>query len=242
MTKPNHQSVLIQPWQNQKQVEEAGFHFHIFGSGRASFDQGSLALEVEADTSQSYCCARIHEVDVYKPVAERVKYWQVTDQQYLQVNYRLKWYAAEVNPSLTESAYMTNAAPFDVDPLAAMTAVGVARTPLLQTYGAVVAQNVVANPQTQALSGFMQVMPLQVDPTKWHDVRLTIQPLRAMVEISQGDAPFTAVIDCEVPEPFEALGFAFSLDNELLPGQMAPVPTKDGLTIAKYEAKLVPAE
>lgn len=240
MVHPNRQSVRIQSWKTQKQVEEAGFHFHIFGTGQAAFDQDCLALFVDTDDSQSYCCARIHEVDVYKPVTERVKYWQVSEEQQLIVNYRIKWHAPEVNPSLTESAYMTNAAPFDVNPLAPMTAVGVARTPLLQTYAAVVAQNVVANPETRALSGFMQVMPLQIDPTAWHDIRLTIQHHSAKVEIAQGDAPFTAVIDCDVPEPFEALGFAFSLDNELIPEQMAPVPAKDGLTIAHYETKLMP--
>ena len=229
--------VSVERWNNQSQIEAQGFNFFVEDSGSSTFAGEYLRLGIAPDLDGDYSSGRIHEVDTAAPVDERVKCWQPSETRRIEAEYRIRWGTDGVNPSLTESAYLVNAAAIDFNPQAKFTAVGVVRTPVLGSYGAVVAQDVYATPQGQ-LEGFLSLRPLfEIDPTEWHTVRLTVWEQRAKIEIEQDGT--TVIVDEQVPAPFEAMGTEFTIDNELLPGLFAPIVTGDTLDVDFYRISAV---
>lgn len=225
--------IEIHRWQNQAQVEQnTNFRFQLAGTGSATFNGESLTLKLDTTSEEGYMTARIHEIDLSLSGQEREqqKCWDPT--KGVKVNYRIKWSKALFSPTLTENAYLVNAPESISDP---WTVVGIARSPLTQSYSIIVAQKVVPTPD--GLDGYFSVTPLtQIDPTEWHEVTLRVVDNQADVIVKQGDT--VVKIRREAPNSFEKLGMAFSIDNEGLPGQIAP-PSDSQLQIDYFSARLL---
>ena len=84
-----------------------------------------------------------------------------------------------------------------------------------------------------SMSGFLQVIPMPaLDPTDWHQVRITVSQNEALIEVAQG-GDYTTALQVTLPQPIdEPLAFEFSLDNEIAPGVIGPIITPDTLDVA----------
>jgi hypothetical protein len=220
------------------QVEAHGFFADLYGNAAISFEgHGSeryVSLGVDADFESPYVASRLTEIDAALSPDERVKCWQATADKQVVVEYRIRFDQAET-PLLTENAMLWNA-PFSPEENLPITAVGVTRNQLYQGYVAIIAQQF----DFGTLEGFIMPVPMPewVDPSTWHDVRLTAGQYDVLIEVAQGDSGYTVVAATTLPEPLEPLAFEFSVDNELFPGLFVPVLEPDAMDVAHLEIRL----
>jgi hypothetical protein len=220
------------------QVEAHGFFADLHGNATISFaGQGReryVSLGVETDFASPYVASRLTEIDTALSPGERVKCWQATTDKDVVVEYRLRFDLAET-PLLTENAMLWNA-PFSPEENVPITAVGVTRNQLYEGYVAIIAQQF----NFDTFEGFIMPVPMPgwLDPSAWHDVRLTVGQYDVVIEVAQGDTGYTVVAAATLPEPLEPLAFEFSVDNELFPGFFVPVLEPDAMDVAYLEIRL----
>jgi hypothetical protein len=216
---------------NLHQVEAQGFFADLYGNASILFErehrQKYVSLDLDVDAESTYVASRITEIDEALPADERVKCWQATADKNVVVEYTLRFEQAAV-PMLTENAMLWNA-PFSPEGIVPISAVGVTRNQFSGGYMAVVAQEF-----DFVASGIYALAPIPgwVDPTAWHDIRLTVTQTSALVEVAQGETTYTPVLEVALPEPLEPLAFQFSVDNEMFPSVFAPVFQPDAMDVA----------
>jgi hypothetical protein len=80
-------------------------------------------------------------------------------------------------------------------------------------------------------------MPEWLDPTAWHDARLTLSRQAARIEVAQGDHDYTVVNEFNLEIPLEPLALEFSVDNEILPSVINEDFEPDALDIASLSIR-----
>lgn len=226
-------AITVRHWQSQAQIlKSTNFNFQIAGTGKAAFNNGNLELSLGPTETEGYITACIHEVDLNLTGEDRdsQKCWKPAEGT-VEIEYRIKWATVDFNMALTESAFLVNAPESIMGP---WTVVGIVRSPLTQGYSVVVGQSVVPSPS--GLDGFFAIEPLSnIDPTQWHTVKLRVHGNQAEITVIQDS--LVVEIMKEVPEPFEPLGMAFSIDNEGIPGTITPPTQGSSLFIDYYHAR-----
>jgi hypothetical protein len=235
-------------WTNTLQLEARGFFREVFSpEASLGFGQDSnykyLSLNVAATPqfSGQYVASRITEIDTSVSADQRVKCWQPTANEDVVAEFAVRFDQSVAPFGLTENMFLWNA-PFGQNPIP-LTAVGVTRsldlTTNQPTYSAIMAQDLVFDP---TFSGSLQTapMPVWLDASAWHLVRVTVSQQDALIEVSQGVHPFTPVLQSAFVHPPEPLGFEFSVDNEIFPGVLAPVTTPDSLHVGEFDLELAP--
>jgi hypothetical protein len=247
---------------HEAQLRARGFFINTAGSGSLNFERDSwhrdsafdvgvdlsdsasvrfrrrpirryLSLNVAADPSVGPHDARITEIDTSLPPEQRVLCWQPTARKNVVAEYTIRFDQENTPPELTENILLWNAS-LGVD--RPMTAVGVSRNNIFNGYFAVVAQDLDFNSFPAPGSGYLQLVPMPtwVDPTDWHSVRVTMSQTEASIEVAQGEQHYTTILEATVPQPFEPLGFEFSVDNEVFPGLRVPVTVPDSLDVGYF--------
>lgn len=216
--------------------------FHIVEESAGSVDyrgRGAPAvaeLNLMEDLSGNPVVARITEVDNALPVEQRVRCWQPDERFDVVAEFEIRFAQAQAPAGLTEAAFLWNA-PLEEGSALPFTAFGVIRNQLMfgPYYMAVVAQNV----DLSTGSGYLAAVPLPVDPTQWHSIRVTMSQGEVSIEAAQGVSDYQTVLVGHPPDPIVPLALEYSLDNELFPGVHAPVTVPDTLEIEKIDIRRV---
>jgi hypothetical protein len=228
---------FISLWENRELVEAQGFNFDIVGDQADVRFQRNLALDLASDpTNSAYTASRMTEIDTWKPITERVKYWQASPTSNVVVEFRVRFDQRVPPPGLNENLMLWNA-PFPSttpEPARPVTAIGVSRTSSFgqPQYVAAITQNLDINTFAQPFIFEMTPMPAWLDAGEWHDIRITLSHMAGQVEVAQGARSFVSVARVELLYPAEPLGFEFSVDNEMIPGTTVPVAIPDCLEIS----------
>lgn len=232
----------VENWTNRNELEAHGFYLEQYSSSAAySFlsSGGSryLALDLGTTADNSYAASRITEIDTSVPVSQRIKCWQPTTTKSVVAEYTIRFDLAQT-PFLTENVFLWNA-PFGADPIP-LTAFGVTRSAGSGgQYAAIVAEDVTINPD-MSVSGNLTIVPMPVwlDASAWHTVRVTITHTTATVEVKQGAHSYTVVLSAQLSHPPEPVGLEYSVDNELFPGFTIPVAIGDGVDVGPLDIRL----
>ena len=75
-------------------------------------------------------------------------------------------------------------------------------------------------------------MPAWLDAGKWHRIRITLSQTTGQIDVAQGGHPFYTVSKVALRQPAEPLGFEFSIDNEITPGDTEPITIPDGVDVS----------
>lgn len=237
---------LIVGWNSQQLIEDQGLSFSTVGD-QASIDFGrTLKLNMSSNSvAKSYMASRVSEIAPGLPIAKRIKCWQATSTRDVVVEFRVRFREEGTPPGLTESLMLWNAPlpakNFPESPIPA-TSIGVLRSSLNGTpeYQAVIAQDVPFSRTTQPFLRQTPAMPLWLNASTWHRVRITLSQKIAQVEVAQGLHPFTIVAQSALLHPAEPLGLVFSIDNEIVPGITSPVTVSDSIEIGYLRIGMVP--
>lgn len=235
----------VENWTNTSALAAHGFFGETFSpQASLSFGQGdgykflSLDLATTPDFAGEYVASRITEIDTSPPADQRVKCWQPGAGEQVVVETVIRFDQAQPPFGLTENVFLWNA-PFGQNPLP-ITAIGATRSLDLATfqpqYSAIVAQDLVLFP----FSGLLvtQPMPTWLDASDWHWVRITVTETQAIVEVAQGEHAYTSILQVSLLHAPEALGFEYSVDNEVFPSSYAPVTVPDGLDTGYLDIRL----
>jgi hypothetical protein len=225
---------IIPQFINERQILNSGFFTDVFGSGSLDFARQGYrryaSFHLDPDPSGQMSASRMTEIDASLPPEQRVKCWQPTARRDVVVEFTARFEQPTTPPNLTENLSLWNAPIGAGGESLPMTAVSLTRNQMFPGYVAVVAQNLVLAPEP---SGFLQIAPVPawLDPTDWHQVRIRVSQQAALIEVAQGRHRYTEVLQVELPQPIEPLAFEFSLDNEVIPGVVAPITDPDTLDV-----------
>lgn len=229
---------IISNFVNVHQVQAQGFHFQVTppGGSYAFNRQGNqryLSLRMDPfPFNGELSSSRITEVDTSLPPDQRIFCWKPTQTKNVAVTYTYRFAEATPPPGLSQNLFLWNA-PLDTGNF--ITAVGVTRSSLFGGYFAIVAQDF----DFATGSGMLQLVPMPawLDATAWHTVDIVLSQQTATIKVKQGTNQAT-VLQTNLLRPPDALGFEFSMDNEIAPGVIVPVTVADQLDIAFYSAGL----
>jgi hypothetical protein len=76
-------------------------------------------------------------------------------------------------------------------------------------------------------------MPAWLDATQWHTVDIVLSPETVVISVEQNGNSENVIQTTLLHAP-EALGFEFSVDNEVFPGFYSPVTVPDQLDVSFY--------
>ncbi|HSM56343.1 MAG TPA: hypothetical protein VK879_09340 [Candidatus Sulfomarinibacteraceae bacterium] len=225
--------------QSETVLASRGFHVHDDGLGSVDFrGRGKAAvaeLILAEDLSEQPNAARITEVDSSVPVDQRMRCWQPTERFDVVAEFEVRFDQPDTPPGVTETLFLWNA-PLGEDSASTLTAFGVTRNQFFGGYSAVAAQNL----DLATFAGHLELVPMSVDPTQWHSIRVTMSMAQVIIEAAQG-GDYQTVLVSTPPGAIEPLAFEFSLDNEVFPGNFEPVSVPDTLEIESLSIRRVPA-
>ncbi len=223
----------IDKWHGPQDIGDAGMLVQIKRGVQAGIQyNGDYAkFRVNPDPASSeYTASRISEIDSRLEVAQRVKRWRPTEDMNVTGKFKIRF--SDEQTTLTYNLMLWNA-PFKKERGIPAMSIGVTRSVVSDfEYAVVIAQNVVVNPQASCFGGdVLRVVKLRetsdwLRMTEWHWVHILFAEDWARVEVQQGDKR-RVVVEEGLTKPVEALGFVFSVDNEVLPGRYQPVSARE---------------
>lgn len=234
----------IEKWNSSQDITNAGMLVQIKRKGQASirYDGDCVHFRIRPDSASSqYVASRISEIDTRLEVEQRVKSWYPIEGKTVKGEFRVRF--SHEQTALTYNLMMWNA-PFSRETIMPAMSIGVTRSAATDfEYAAVIAQNIVVNPQMGSSDGdVLLLIKLQeavnwLRMTEWHTVHIMYAEDQARVSVQQGFKQ-EAVAETRLVKPVEALGFVFSVDNEVFPGRYMPVSgqASEGFDMAYFEA------
>ncbi|MBN1311015.1 MAG: hypothetical protein JXB30_06310 [Anaerolineae bacterium] len=235
--------ISIDRWNGSQDIADAGLFVQIKRKEQASIqyagDHARFRI-APAPSSSEYVASRISEIDLHLDVEQRVKRWKPTTDKSVEAKFRVRF--LHEHTALTYNLMLWNA-PFKKEMMIPAMCIGVTCSAVSDfKYAAVIAQNLIANPQSNSFKGdVLQFAEFDkvagwLCMTEWHWIHVTFAQDQARVEIQQGARQAIVVEEGLLP-PVEALGFVFSVDNEVFPGRYIPVSAEheEGFDMAYFE-------
>lgn len=238
------QKLIVNP-ANSTQLDYNGFYTELIGNqATLSFDNAwlhrFLSLTVTSNPlNTAYVASRITEIEPNLAIDQRVKCWQATSNSNVVVDFNVRFDQALPPTNLTENLILWNAplpAPGSSESPRPITAIGVTRSNGL--YAALVAEDF----DNSTFTGFLNLQPLPIwlDASQWHLVRITLSHTTATIEVAQGLQGYTTVLSTQLPHPTGPLGFEFSVDNQIVTNNYLPVIVPDSLDADYLSIRNVP--
>lgn len=237
-------AISIKKWHGPQDVVDVGMYVQIKRERQASIqykgDHAQFRIDPDPESNE-YAASRISEIDSRLEVEQRVKRWRPTLDKLVAGKFRVRF--THEQTAVTYNLLLWNA-PLKKDRGIPATSIGVTRGCASNfEYSAVIAQNIIANQHTGNLSGdVLEINKLReaanwLCMTEWHWVYVILAENWAQIEVEQGDNR-KVVAETRLVKPVEALGFVFSVDNEVFPGRYVPVSAREpeGFDMACFEA------
>jgi len=229
----------IQNWRSAEQLNQKGFNTVDEGD-LASVDFGGDLLLSMAGSSTNILAkaSRVTEIDADLPIAQRVKCWQASPGQDVVVEFRERFNESAAPLNLQEDSFLWNAplpSPNNPELPGLLTAIGVSRTTAFGGYVAEIVQDLNVMTFSGDFLFKIEALPVWLDATEWHNVRITLSQTHAKIEIAQGDHPFAPALESALLHPAEPLGFEFSVDTS------EPIVQADGLNVSCLDIRYVPS-
>lgn len=233
----------IERWEGPQDIANAGMLVQLKREGQANlqYDGNCARFRINPDPiSSEYVASRISEIDPHSAVEQRIKHWQPTLGKAVTGKFRVCF--SHEQTTLTYNLMLWNA-PFGKNKIVPAMSIGVTRSAASSfEYAVVIAQNVMVDPQTSSFGGGILLMTKLKEAarwlrmTEWHTVSVLFAEDRARVDVQQGIKQ-EIVAEKRLIKPVEALGFVFSVDNEIFPGRYTSVASQEpeGFDMAYFE-------